>query len=225
MRPKQILKISVDAGMLLLFVLQMAYHITGNTLHEWLGTILFALFILHHIWNLNWYKTLFKGKYSAVRILMTSINVLLFAAMAGMMVSGVMLSREAFGFLNLRAGMFGRRLHMVSTSWGYLLMSAHIGLHFGMIAGMFKKKIKFKSKWLAMTGRISVVLLSAYGICALITRQLADRMFLLMEYAFFDYEEPALFFFADYLCILVLFAAGTYCLSKLPQKVQRSEPR
>ena len=54
MRPKQILKISVDAGMLLFFVLQMAYHITGNTLHEWLGTILFALFILHHIWNLNW---------------------------------------------------------------------------------------------------------------------------------------------------------------------------
>lgn len=132
MRPKQILKISVDAGMLLFFVLQMAYHITGNTLHEWLGTILFALFILHHIWNLNWYKTLFKGKYSAVRILMTSINVLLFAAMAGMMVSGVMLSREVFGFLNLRAGMFGRRLHMISTSWGYLLMSAHIGLHFGM---------------------------------------------------------------------------------------------
>ena len=58
----------------------------------------FALFVLHHILNLNWYKTLFKGKYSAVRILMTTINVLLFAAMVGMMISGIMLSREVFSF-------------------------------------------------------------------------------------------------------------------------------
>lgn len=223
MKPKQIFKISVDVLMTVLFLAQMAYHITGNSLHEWLGTILFALFVLHHILNLNWYKTLFKGKYSAVRILMTTINVLLFAAMVGMMISGIMLSREVFSFLNLRAGMFGRRLHMISTSWGYLFMSAHIGLHFGMIAGIFKKKIKFQNKWLGMTGRISAALLSAYGIYAFITRQLADRMFLLMEYAFFDYEEPALFFFGDYLCILILFAALAFTLSKILKPRKRSE--
>ena len=223
MKPKQIFKISVDVLITVLFLAQMAYHIAGNSLHEWLGTILFALFVLHHILNLNWYKTLFKGKYSAVRILMTTINVLLFAAMVGMMISGIMLSREVFSFLNLRAGMFGRRLHMISTSWGYLFMSAHIGLHFGMIAGIFKKKIKFQNKLLGITGRISAALLSAYGIYAFITRQLADRMFLLMEYAFFDYEEPALFFFGDYLCILILFAALAFTLSKILKPRKRSE--
>lgn len=223
MKPKQIFKISVDVFMTVLFLAQMAYHITGNILHEWLGTILFALFVLHHMLNLNWYKTLFKGKYSAVRILMTTINVLLFTAMVGMMISGIMLSREVFAFLNLRAGMFGRKLHMISTSWGYLFISAHIGLHFGMIAGIFKKKIKFQKKWLGMAGRISVALLSAYGTYAFITRQLADRMFLLMEYAFFDYEEPALFFFGDYLCILILFAALAFTLSKILKPRKRSE--
>ena len=225
MKAKQIFKMSVDIIMTILFLVQMAYHITGNSLHEWLGTILFALFVLHHILNLNWYKTLFKGKYSAVRILMTVINVLLFAAMVGMMVSGIMLSREVFDFLNLRAGMFGRRLHMVSTAWGYLLMSAHIGLHFGMIAGMFKKKIKLKNKWFGIVGKIFVALLSTYGIYAFITRQLADRMFLLMEYAFFDYNESPLFFFGDYLCILILFAALAYYLSKILKQRKRSESK
>lgn len=224
MKAKQIFKMSVDIVMTVLFLVQMAYHITGNSLHEWLGTILFALFVLHHILNLNWYKTLFKGKYSAVRILMTIINILLFAAMVGMMVSGIMLSREVFDFLNLRAGMFGRRLHMISTTWGYLLMSAHIGLHFGMIAGIFKK-IKFKNKWFGIVRKIFVALLSVYGIYAFITRQLADRMFLLMEYAFFDYNESPLFFFGDYLCILILFAALAFNLSKILKQTKRSESK
>lgn len=223
MKAKQIFKMSVDILMTVLFLILMAYHITGNSLHEWLGTILFALFVLHHILNLNWYKTMFKGKYSAVRILMTIINVLLFAAMVGMMISGIMLSREVFAFLNLRAGMLGRRLHMISTSWGYLLMSAHIGLHFGMIAGMFKRKINLKSKRLVIVGKIFAIVLSAYGVYAFFTRQLADRMFLLMEYAFFDYNESPLFFFGDYLCILILFATLAFYLSKILKQTKRSE--
>lgn len=225
MKLKQIVKISIDMIMTVLLIALMAYHITGNQLHEWLGTILFTLFILHHILNLNWYKAMFKGKYSAVRILLTVLNVLLFAAMVGMMISGIMLSREVFDFLNLRAGMFGRRLHMISTSWGYLLMSAHIGLHFGIIAGVFKRKIPLKSKWIGLIGKLVAVLAAVYGIYAFIARQLADRMFLLMEYAFFDYEESPLFFFGDYLCILILFATITFYLSKILKHKKRSETK
>ena len=225
MKLKQIVKISIDMIMTVLLIALMAYHITGNQLHEWLGTILFTLFILHHILNLNWYKAMFKGKYSAVRILLTVLNVLLFAAMVGMMISGIMLSREVFDFLNLRAGMFGRRLHMISTSWGYLLMSAHIGLHFGIIAGVFKRKIPLKSKWIGLIGKLVAVLAAVYGIYAFIARQLADRMFLLMEYAFFDYEESPLFFFGDYLCILIMFATITFYLSKILKHKKRSETK
>lgn len=225
MKPKQIIKVSIDIVMTVLFMILMAYHITGNALHEWLGTLLFVLFILHHILNFNWYKTIFRGKYTPIRILFTVLNILLFAAMVGMMVSGIMLSRDVFGFLNLRAGMFGRRLHMISTAWGYLLMSAHIGLHFGMVIGMFRKIIKRKIKWISIVEKVTVSVISAYGIYALITRQLAHRLFLLIEYAFFDYEESPLFFFGDYLCIMILFAGTTYYLSKLLKlkRTKRSE--
>ena len=220
MKPKQIIKIFVDVVMTGLFIVLMAYHITGNTVHEWLGISLFVLFILHHILNIGWYKTVFRGRYSPMRIFMLVLNCLLFIAMLGMMVSGIMLSREVFGFLHLRAGMFGRRLHMVSTAWGYLLMSMHLGMHWGMVVGMVHRRFSPKGKWPGIIAKIIAFLLAAYGVYALITRQLVERMFLLMEYAFFDYGEPAAHFFGDYLCILILFAAVSYYACGLLKKAK-----
>lgn len=221
MKSKQVFKIAIDIAMTVLFLFLMAYHITGNSLHEWLGVMIFILFIVHHILNLKWYRGLFKGKYTASRILMATVNFLLFAAMVGMMVSGIMLSRDVFGFLNLRAGMLGRRLHMVSTAWGFCLMATHIGLHWGMVVAMIKK-LPVSGKWTGIIARVVAALLALYGVYAFISRQIGERMFLLMEYAFFDYEEPAVFFFADYVSILILFAVLSYYLAKLLRKKKGS---
>ena len=39
------IKIVIDTGMIILVLLQMAYHLTGDSLHEWLGKkILLSLF-------------------------------------------------------------------------------------------------------------------------------------------------------------------------------------
>ena len=46
----------------------------ANFIHEWLGIILCLLFILHHIWNRKWYTTLFKGRYTLMRIFQIIIN-------------------------------------------------------------------------------------------------------------------------------------------------------
>lgn len=216
MKAKQMFKIILDIMMTILFMVMMAYHITGNTLHEWLGITLFVLFMIHNALNYKWYKSLFKGRYSSVRVLGTVINLLLILAMLGIIISGVMLSRDVFAFLNLSAGMFGRRLHMLSTSWAYLLMAAHLGMHWSMISGMISSKAKKKdTKVLGILSTIVTVIISAYGVYAFVTRQVAEKLFLLMEYAFFDYSEPSVFFFADYFTIMVLFAAITYYLSKL----------
>lgn len=217
MKRKQIIKITIDVAMTILFFILMAYHITGNRLHEWLGVTLFLLFIVHHVLNLNWYKGLFRGRYTALRIFMLAVNFLLLVDMVGMMVSGIMLSREVFGFLNLRAGMFGRRLHMVSTAWGFCLMAVHIGIHWGMVIGM-TKKFTVGRKWMEILNRIIAISLAAYGLYAFISRQIGERMFLLVEYAYFDYREPGIFFFIDYICILTLFAEISYYLTKLLRK-------
>lgn len=215
MKPKQIFNVSIDIIMTVLLLVLMAYHITGNGLHEWLGILLIVLFIIHHILNWKWYSSLFKGRYTIFRSLMATVNTLLFLAMAGMAVSGILLSREVFGFLNLRGGMFGRRLHMVSTAWGFCLMAVHIGLHMGMVTGMAKKmlcKDRQSKKTVRCIVRLFPVLISIYGIYSFITRGISDRLFLLTEYAFFDFGEPALLFFTDYVSILILFATLSYYL-------------
>ena len=68
--------ISVDIAMTLGLLFLMGYHLWGDTAHEWVGAGIFVLFILHHILNWRWWAGLFKGKYSAVRILQVVIDLL-----------------------------------------------------------------------------------------------------------------------------------------------------
>lgn len=213
MKTKQIIKISIDVVMTIVFFICMAYHLTSETLHEWLGFALFTLFIVHHLLNLGWYKALFKGKYSPLRLLHTTINTLLLVAMIGMIASGVMLSHQLFSFLNLSSGILGRKLHMLSCSWGFVLMAAHLGFHWGMVIGILKKKQIFVSKVASVAMPVVSFAVAAYGAYALFERQEVHKMFLLIEFSFLNYGEPFVLFLLDYIAILSLFACATYYLS------------
>lgn len=216
---KKIIKILVDIIMTLLFFLLTAYHWTGDEIHEYLGFSLFVFFIVHHILNFNWYKSLFKGKYSFNRILNTFINTMLLLCMLGLMISGIMFSRKVLFFLNLSGGgMFNRKLHMLSASWGFVFISAHIGMHWGMFMSMGNKFIKLKTAFASVLG----ILIAIYGIYSFIKRELYQKMFLLIDYAFFDYEEPIIFFFLDYLAIMGLFIFITYYLQKLSIRFKKN---
>ena len=137
MKAKQSVKVCIDIAMTLGLLFLMGYHLWGDTAHEWVGAGIFVLFIPHHILNWLWWAGLFKGKYSAVRILQVVIDLLTLAAMLGLMVSAVILSNNVFAFLHIRGHMsFARRLHMAAAYWGFLLMAAHLGLHWGMLLKM-----------------------------------------------------------------------------------------
>ena len=60
MKPKMIIKIAVDLAMTLLLCCLMSYLLVGETVHEWQGVSMFALFILHHALNPNWHGNLVK---------------------------------------------------------------------------------------------------------------------------------------------------------------------
>ena len=209
---KRIIKIiTVDIIMTLLFFVLMAYHFTGDAVHEYLGFLLFIFFILHHILNFNWYKNIYKGKYNFNRILNTFINTMLFLCMAGLMISGILFSQRVLGFLNIHnSGMFTRRLHMISNSWAFIFMSAHLGMHWSMFINknFIKKQISI----------IIALFISVYGVISFIKRGLYNKMFLLVDFAFFDYEEPVIFFFMDYVSIMGLFIFITYFLKQISKE-------
>ena len=76
MKPK--LKICIDILMTAALLFLMPYELVGRAAHEWIGTEIFLLFILHHILNRKWTAHMFKGKYTKFRILQTILVAAIF---------------------------------------------------------------------------------------------------------------------------------------------------
>lgn len=218
MKPKAILKIAADILMTLALMFLMGYQFWSDTAHEWVGAGMFLLFILHHILNGGWYRNLFRGKYSPSRILQLAADLLLFLAMIGLMVSGIMLSNHVFAFLNIRGGMsFARLLHMAASHWGFVLMALHLGLHWGIFLGMAGKALRLKGP-----SRLRKILLpilgagiAAYGATVFVRRDFLTYMLLQTEFVFLDFSEPVPLFYLDYLALMGAFVFLAYYTSKL----------
>lgn len=105
---------------------------------------------------------------------MVITNFLLMATMIGMVASGILVSRNIFRFLNIRVGMSGRKLHMISAAWGFCLIAVHLGLHLDMILKVIRKMI-FKTQRSTVVFYGTAFLISGYGIYAMLKRQIVDR--------------------------------------------------
>lgn len=227
MKPKSILKFTVDIIMTVLLLFLMGYQFWGETAHEWIGAGMFFLFIAHHILNFNWYRNIFKGRYTEVRIVTLCIDLLVLLAMLMQMYSGIVMSRCVFDFLPINGGMsLARRLHILGAYWGFLLMSLHLGLHWNMILGMFRKAagIKSKAKNRSIIAFIIGLAIAGYGIWAFIGRDFPTYLFLKSEFVYLDYSEPKILFYIDYLALmgLCIFIAhyGTKLIRKFKKKTE-----
>lgn len=211
-------RIILDIVMTCLFIVLMGYYVTDNTVHEVLGTITFLLFIIHNILNIKWYKNIFKGKHNFQRIFHIIINLLLFIAMLGMMISGIMISSDVFDFLNIKTTMIGRNLHMISTAWGFILIAIHVGFH---ITGIMNKlNTKMKNSTLEYVYYFIIVLLIGFGIYSFISLRLWEEMFLLIHFKFFDYEQNTILFYLKYMVILFTISFVVYIILGLVKKIK-----
>ncbi|MDE7202559.1 MAG: DUF4405 domain-containing protein [Lachnospiraceae bacterium] len=221
MTKKRKVQIFIDLAMTILLPLLMAYEMIGKALHEWLGMVMFILFVLHHILNYSWHKALFKGCYTALRIWGIVINLLLLILMIGLMVSGLVMSRYIFAFLPITGGRATARVvHLIASYWALALMSLHAGFHGSMIMGMIRNVTKTSGQSAIRTVvlRSMAVIVVLYGGYAFVTRQMAEYMFLRSYFVFFDFDEPIIFFLMDYVAIMGLFTITGYYISKLFHK-------
>lgn len=224
MKPKAIIKLSVDVLMTLALLFLMGYHLWGEALHEWVGAGMLILFIAHHILNGHWHKTLFKGKYSVLRITTLCVDLLVLLAMFAQMYSGIVMSRYVFGFLPSTGGLsLARRLHILGAYWGFLLMSLHLGLHWNMILGMLRKtaRIKSSSKVRSITAFIVGLVIAGYGVWAFIGRDFPTYIFLKSEFVFLDYSESKILFYIDYLALMGLCIFIAHYSTKLIRKFKK----
>ncbi len=218
MKPRLIIKLTVDVLMTLALLMLMGYQFWGEEAHEWVGAGMFILFIFHHILNLNWHKNLFKGRYSPMRVLTLCIDLLMLIAMLAQMYSGIVMSRYVFDFLPIRGGMaVARRLHILGSYWGFLFMNLHLGLHWNMIIGAVRKIINIKQNSKVRTAVMSVIglMIAGYGVFVFLKRDFFTYLFLKSEFVFMDYSEAKILFYLDYLALMGLCIFIAHYLSKL----------
>lgn len=221
MKPKAIAKIGIDIGMTVLLLLLMAYELIGSSLHEWIGLAMFVLFVCHHLLNRGWYKNLFRGSYTPMRLLQTILAGLVLLTMLGSMISSVLISREVFAFLPISGGRsLGRTLHLLCAYWGFVLLSLHLGIHWQSMmamAGRLCKPSPTRRRVLQVAGALAAL----YGLYAFFHRSIPTYLFLQSQFVFFDFEEPLIFFFLDYLAAMGLFIWIGHQLAKAMLALQK----
>ena len=158
----------------------------------------------------------------------TVLAVLVLQTMFGSMVSGIIMSRYAFSFLNIYGGMsLARRVHMICAYWGFLFLSAHLGLHWSMIMGMVRKvaAVKEPSVMRAVILRVLVLLITGNGVYAFFKNQIADYLLLKSQFVFFDFSQPPMQFLVEYLSMMCMFAALSYYLSRALQRAMKRKEK
>ena len=218
MKAKAKIKWMLDILMTIALFFLMGYQLWGETAHEWIGAGMLVLFMAHQVCNRNWYKILFRGRYTPMRILQCSVNILTLVAMLALFYSGIIMSRYVFAFLPIQGGMaLARRLHILGSYWGYLFMSLHLGLHWGMVLNLVVKRQISQRKYQA-AGFITGLMIAVYGIYVLIKRDFLTYMFLRSEFVFLDYEESKLLFLLDYLALMGLCVFIAHYSAKLVRR-------
>ena len=212
----------VDAAMTVLLLCLMAYQVTGEFLHEWIGIGMTVLVITHQILNRRWYKTLFKGKYNPYRILTAAVNVLLLLlSFAITAFSGMSMSGHAVPFLYGMAPVsFARRMHLSMSHWSFVLMGLHLGLHIPAMAAGLKGKT-----WLRRTLTAAFAAAAGVGLWLFLKSGILNYLFFRVPFAFLDYEKAGVLVLLENLLILVFFAMLGTVMAVILQKRGRKGQR
>ena len=211
----------IDLAMALLLLFLMAYFITEQEIHEWLGVGMLALFLLHHGLNWKWFRALARGRYTPRRILQTVLVLLLFVSMAAQSVSGLAMARHVLPFLEVPVSIaVARRIHLACGYWSFLLTGLHLGLHWGIFLGLGRKlrggrPLAPAVRWAL---RIAAAAATVWGGVCFVQQNIADYMFLRVDFVFFDYEKSPLLAMWELAAMFALWTLAGYLLQRLTWK-------
>jgi hypothetical protein len=218
MNAKLAARLIIDLAMTILLLCAYAYRIIGDAAHEWIGISVFALFIAHNTINSRWYKSIFKGKYTLRRIIMTAVNVALVFSMITVLLTGFMQSRTVLAFLHLPGGMVLRQIHTTAAYWGLPLIGVHVGLHWGMFT-----KVISKNRLIITVARIFAFLFAAFGVWSSFDRDMFSKLFLGFSFDYWPEERPAILFFIVTLSVMAVYIFAAYYTMKRPERMRKLE--
>ena len=192
----------VDASMTVLLLFLMAYQVSGEMAHEWIGMAMTALVILHQILNRRWYSALFRGKYNLYRIVTAVLNVLLLLGFTLTAFSGMSMSGHAVPFLYGMAPVsFARQTHLSMSHWSFVLMGLHLGMHLPAMTVGLKRNVRANA---ALTLLFTAA--AGTGLWLFLKSGMPDYLFFRVPFAFLDYEKAGWLVFLENLLMLSFWA-------------------
>lgn len=190
----------IDMLMTIALMCLMAYQVTGEKAHEWIGIAMVMLVIVHQVLNKKWYAVLFSGKYNFYRIFSTIINVLLLIAFTLTAISGMSMSNYAVPFLyGIISVNTARIMHLAFSYWSFILMGLHVGLHINVMTSKMPKNVK------SVFG-IIMLLIAGCGFYLFIKSGIINYITFKSHFAFLDYEKNAILIFFENFAMLSFFA-------------------
>jgi hypothetical protein len=221
-----LIRLVIDFSMTVLMLVAMAYQITGNTIHELVGIILFLLFISHNFLNRRWYKTIFKGKHNVRRILSIVVNLLFLVSMAVLMISSVPISRDIFAFIPINNDMILLQIHVMTSYWGFIFMAVHIGMSWGTILNSVRKMtgITSTSRIRTIGLRVMAVLIVVYGVQASFEREMFYKLTIYNPFGW-NSDNSSMGFLIDHLSIMGIYISGTHYVLKFVRKQEKATPK
>lgn len=199
---KNTIKRMIDVCMTVLLLCLMAYQVTGEQAHEWIGMGMTLLVIIHQVLNRKWYAAIFKGKYHTYRIVTTAENVFLLLSFVLTAFCGMSMSGYAVPFLYGMAKVsFARRMHLSMSHWAFVLMGLHLGLHIPVMTAKMKltdhKKTVISAIFCCMAG---------IGLFLFLRNGMLDYLFFRVPFAFLDYEKAGWIVFLENILMLLFWA-------------------
>lgn len=225
MNHRKTIKMLLDIVMTIALLFLMAFQVTGDTYHEWIGAGMLLLFVIHNGLNWNWYRAAFKGKYSLQRVLRTVINLAALVAIVLTGYSGIVMSRHVFAFLTIAGGLAtARQLHLAGSYWSFVLMSIHLGMHWIMLTGKMKMSEKSNDNQdekkhsqkivILWALRIAAFAVAIYGAILFGRMEIFRNMFLQNEFAIMDYETSGFFVILQNLAMMSMWVFVGHYLTK-----------
>ena len=158
----RVLKLVLDAVMLILLVLMYKKQVISLEFHEIGGLALIGLFLIHHLVNAKWIgavtQRLFAKETPGLVRARYIVDALLLLAFLAVGVTGVFISKVVFS-LHV-AGNF-KTLHYFASALAILLMGIHLGLHADYIFGKLLRKGANKAAKIALC--VLLAALIAFG--------------------------------------------------------------
>lgn len=214
------IRLLLDLLAVVLIIACLAYWWLDNLSHELFGTALFALVIVHNVFNRRWYGGVAQRKMDAVRLVNLVTIVCLAIGMAVMLVTSLLISRDIFPFMAIDGAFAVREIHMFAAYWVLLIIAVHLGTRWQVVmnAGRGLFRISAPNVYRTVALRLIAFFIAAWGVKSYFDMALGSKLMLKYSLDMWDFNESTLGFFINYSSIVGLYATLTHYALSLPRK-------